>query len=302
MQGLCRDKQADVQEGLVHFFPALLRQLPCASRSSFFQTLTQSLSLDCATWRCRIGLAEQLGSLASLEVCCIHKHAASCILQLSWFGTLHQRTWDWDHGPSCILQGLQPDILPIAMMLCQDPTAAVRSAVAKQMGRVVCELWSKPGSSKQSREDADLHVSPDQLANHISDMSVEQTEDPSQRNEDSDMQTEIVHLIQSLASQDAYQLRQQFVEVCYHIAEVCCEVHMNTSTFQSHFMPTMLKMAQDQVANVRLTLARALNQLSTGVLTGLPEVLGTLDSLARDADPDVANCVTQQHSHKIVPT
>lgn len=68
LQELCRDKHADVQEGLVNFFPALLANLPCKSRASFFQTLTQSLSLECATWRCRIGLATQLGSLASLEV------------------------------------------------------------------------------------------------------------------------------------------------------------------------------------------------------------------------------------------
>jgi len=68
LQELCRDKHADVQEGLVNFFPALLAKLPCQSRASFFQTLTQSLSLECATWRCRIGLATQLGSLASLEV------------------------------------------------------------------------------------------------------------------------------------------------------------------------------------------------------------------------------------------
>ena len=68
MQDLCRDKQADVQEGLVYFFPTLLQQLPHTARASFFQTLTQSLSLESATWRCRIGLADQLGSLAALEV------------------------------------------------------------------------------------------------------------------------------------------------------------------------------------------------------------------------------------------
>ena len=75
MQDLCRDRQADVQEGLVHFFPALLQQLPHTARPSLFQTLTQSLSLDSATWRCRIGLADQLASLAALEV-------LACFLQV----------------------------------------------------------------------------------------------------------------------------------------------------------------------------------------------------------------------------
>lgn len=68
VQGLCLDKQADVQEGLVQFFPALLEHLPHTARVSFFQTLTQSLSLESATWRCRIGLADQLHTLAALEV------------------------------------------------------------------------------------------------------------------------------------------------------------------------------------------------------------------------------------------
>ena len=68
LQSLCHDKQADVQEGLVQFFPALLQHLPHTARASFFQTLTQSLSLESATWRCRIGLADQLHTLAALEV------------------------------------------------------------------------------------------------------------------------------------------------------------------------------------------------------------------------------------------
>ena len=69
MQEICRDMQEDVQEGLVHFFPALLEQLPPHSRSVFFETLVQCLCLESARWRCRIGLAEQLGALARLQVC-----------------------------------------------------------------------------------------------------------------------------------------------------------------------------------------------------------------------------------------
>lgn len=80
LQDLCQDNQADVQEGFVHFFPALLQHLPHTARASFFQTLTQSLSLKSATWRCRIGLADQLDSLSALEVrqpiFCLHGHPA----------------------------------------------------------------------------------------------------------------------------------------------------------------------------------------------------------------------------------
>ena len=91
VQDLCHDKQADVQEGLVQFFPALLQHLPHTARASFFHTLTQSLSLDSATWRCRIGLADQLHTLAALEVtphpfslqglCAVLHASAACLVK-----------------------------------------------------------------------------------------------------------------------------------------------------------------------------------------------------------------------------
>lgn len=202
-----------------------------------------------------------------------------------------------------MLQGLQPDILPIAMMLCQDPTAAVRSAVAKQMGRVVCALWpfqqAKQGSSITQAADANQEDESSQLANGVRDISLHQAEDLHQRTQDSDMQKEIVRCVHSLVSQDAYQLRQQFVEVCYHVAKACCELQM--TVFRTHFMPAMLILSQDHIANVRLALARVLSLLRSSELADLPEVLGTLDVLARDKDPDVVNCVKQPPCHKIEP-
>jgi len=202
-----------------------------------------------------------------------------------------------------MLQGLQPDILPIAMMLCQDPTAAVRSAVAKQMGRVVCALWpyqqAKQGSSATQAADVHKEDESSQLANGVGDMSLHQTEELHQHTQDSDMRKEIVRCVHSLASQNAYQLRQQFVEVCYHLAKACCELQM--TVFRTHFMPAMLILSQDHIANVRLALARALSLLRSSELADLPEVLGTLDVLARDKDSDVVNCIKQQPSHKVEP-
>lgn len=109
VQDLCHDKQADVQEGLVQFFPALLQHLPHTARAAFFQTLTQSLSLDSATWRCRIGLADQLHTLAALEVKPQPVHCRTpvlcCMLQLHvWSKDGHlivEGSWDRAGGGYC---------------------------------------------------------------------------------------------------------------------------------------------------------------------------------------------------------
>ena len=185
------------------------------------------------------------------------------------------------------------------MTLCHDPTAAVRSAVAKQMGRVICELWSfeQPKPSSLRLPGFVQNAESEQLAKGISNLSLQQSVDSGQHSQDSKMHADIIQMIQSLASQGDYQLRQQFVEICFDLAETCHGLQMNV--FQEHFMTTMLTLAQDHVANVRLTLARALSHLSKSILTDLPEVLGTLDSLARDNDPDVANCVTEHQSSEI---
>ena len=184
-----------------------------------------------------------------------------------------------------MLQGLQPDILSVAMMLCQDPTAAVRSAVAKQMGQVVCKLWQYQQVQQQAdtAHGASVHVhdAPDNLVKEMNSISLTQ-------DEANDMQQEIVTSLQSLGSQDAYQIRQQYVEVCYHVAIACRTSDIQIDLFQRYLMQTMLELAQDKVANVRLAVARALSNLTE--LAQLPEVIGVLDMLKRDSDADVASC------------
>lgn len=171
------------------------------------------------------------------------------------------------------------------MMLCQDPTAAVRSAVAKQMGQVVCKLWQYQQMQQHmdTPHDAsvDLDAASDDLAKEMNNMSVTQ-------GAANDMQQELVTSLQSLATQDAYQIRQQYVEVCYHVAIACRTSDVQTDLFQKHLLQTMLGLAQDKVANVRLAVARALSNLTE--LAQLPEVIGVLDMLKRDSDADVASC------------
>ena len=174
--------------------------------------------------------------------------------------------------------------MSVAMMLCQDPTAAVRAAVARQMGNVVCNLWSYH-LTRQHAAPAQVNQRgsyDNELVDGLSSMSMtEGADNPMQQ---------IVHSIRSLAVQDAYQLRQQFVKVCYQIAIACKARDSQTGLFQEHFMQTLLELAHDKVANVRLAVAQALSNLTE--VAQLPEVIGVLDMLERDNDLDVANSIT----------
>ena len=191
-----------------------------------------------------------------------------------------------------LMQGLQPDIPSVAMMLCQDPTAAVRSAVARQMGHVVCNLWSyhhtTPHITTAGQQVNQTDGNVKELAEDLSSMTMtvaEGADNPMQR---------LVQAIQSLAAHDAFQLRQQYVEVCYYVAIACRSFEPCTDLFQQHFLQTLLQLAHDKVANVRLGVARALSKLTE--LAQLPEVIGVADMLERDSDPDVASSIAARQS------
>lgn len=211
------------------------------------------------------------------------------------------------HWPACVkrdvvqvttsvvprMQGLQPDILSVAMMLCQDPTAAVRSAVARQMGHVVCNLRSYQ-QARQHMTTAEKQVDQtggdvNELANDMSSMSMTEGADTAMQ--------QVVQSIQSLAAQDAFQLRQQFVKVCYHVAVACRSYESQTNLFQQHFLQTLLQLAHDKIANVRLAVARALIELTE--LAQLPEVIGVVDMLERDSDLDVASSIAARNVNRV---
>lgn len=167
------------------------------------------------------------------------------------------------------------------MMLCQDPTAAVRSAAAKQMGHVVCKLWSCHQQSQHATTVNQIDDHDDELASELDSMSVTGRPDNPVH--------QIVHSIQSLATKDAYQLRQQYVRISYYVAIACKSCELQTSLFQQYFLQTLLELSHDKVANVRLAVARALTIMTE--LAQLPEVIGVLDMLERDGDLDVANSI-----------
>lgn len=191
------------------------------------------------------------------------------------------------------LQGLQPDILSVAMMLCQDDTAAVRSAVARQMGHVVCNLWSyhltRQGTITPEKQVNQTKGNVNQLAEDLSSMSMtEGADNPMQQ---------IVHAVQSLAAQDAFQLRQQYVKVCYYVAIASRSFEPCTNLFQQYFLQTLLQLAHDKVANVRLGVSQALSKLTE--LAQLPEVIGVTDMLERDSDLDVAGSMAARTANSV---
>ena len=201
-----------------------------------------------------------------------------------------------------VLQGLQGDILPVAMLLCKDLTAAVRSAVAKQMGLVVFQLWTSQDNKQTSSSlPSNTTLRQDQatsLASDISNLLVHEQSRHEQQNGSTDMltdvQSELVRAVQTLASEHEHQIRQQYIEVCFHIANAVND--LPSDVFQSNFLQPMLSLVHDKVANVRLALARALATLSKDILADLPEVTGALACLARDGDLDVAAYVrNDQH-------
>lgn len=157
------------------------------------------------------------------------------------------------------------------------------------MGHVVCNLWSyyqqrQHAATVKHRDDPG-----DELENDFHSMSV--TEDP-----DDPMQ-HIVQSIKSLATMDAYQLRQQYVKVSYHVAIACRSDDLQTNLFQQDFLQTLLELAHDKVANVRLAVAQALTNLIE--LAQLPEVIGVLDMLERDSDLDVVNSVNTNKAKSV---
>ena len=167
------------------------------------------------------------------------------------------------------------------MMLCQDATAAVRSAVAKQMGHVVCNLWSYYQQNQHATTVNQTDGDDDELANDFDSLHV--TDSPG------NPMLQVVHSIQSLATKDAYQLRQQYAKISYHVAIACKSFESHRSLFQQYFLHSLLELSHDKVANVRLAVARALADLTE--LAKLPEVIGVMDMLERDSDLDVANFI-----------
>lgn len=186
-----------------------------------------------------------------------------------------------------ILQELQEEVLPVALSLSHDSTAAVRASVAGQMGIVVQALWFSCGPSQ-------LDATPNNLDNETpQDVSSPQEQTRLQSTKQSDqmtkMQSEVVLALHGLAQDESFQTRQQFIEICYHLA--CVSDHFAASVFRTHLLPLMLQLANDPVSNVRLTLARLLTQLSGETCSQQLQLTSTLDALRHDSDQDVVSCL-----------
>ena len=182
-------------------------------------------------------------------------------------------------------QALREEVLPVALDLSRDSTAAVRMAVAAQMGTLVQSLWYSCCSTQQ---DAVCNAPSTTSGLPETLIPSEQTQQPSseQSNQMTSAQSQVVHELQSLAQDTSFQIRQQFVEICYYLAIV--SDHFAVSVFRTHFLPSMVRLACDSVSNVRLTLARVLSRLRSQHCS--EQLSSTLETLSHDANMDVSNC------------
>lgn len=173
-------------------------------------------------------------------------------------------------------------MLPVALDLSRDSTAAVRVAVAGQMGILVQALWYSCSTQQNAVCDgpSTTLALPETLT-----PSEELRQHSEQSNQMTAAQLQMMHELHSLARDESFQMRQQFVEICYHLATV--SDHFAVSVFRTHFLPSMLELANDSVSNVRLTLARVLNKLKSQDCS--EQLSFTLKRLSHDTDIDVSN-------------
>lgn len=180
-------------------------------------------------------------------------------------------------------------MLPFALCLCRDDTAAVRTAAAAQMGHLVQTLWGDSQADKEAASCQDSSIPANDRkgtpTEHEQQKSGVSTSQP--QGQMTQLQSQIVHQLRALSEDDSFQMRQQYIEICHHLATVSDAFPV--TVFQTHFLPSMLQLSSDQVSNVRLALARILSQLKHSAGGQSPQVAGALEELSHDTDKDVAS-------------
>lgn len=175
-------------------------------------------------------------------------------------------------------------VLPVVLSLSHDSTAAVRAAVASQMGIVVKVLWQNVDKPQEG-------ITSDNACHSL--LGVEVTNPPAampqQADEPTQRQLQVVLALQGLAQNDSSQMRQQYIHICYYVASV--SDGLAATVFQTYFLPAMLQLASDTISNVRLLLARVLTRLKHEHYLHFQQLAPTMDILSRDTEQDVASCI-----------
>lgn len=94
---------------------------------------------------------------------------------------------------------------------------------------------------------------------------------------------EFLDFLLGLAEDESYQGRQMFVNVCISVAS-----SVDPSFMEAKFFPLIQKLQNENVSNVRLTLAKALRKISTiEHFVNNDTITGMLKNLEEDSDADV---------------
>lgn len=105
--------------------------------------------------------------------------------------------------------------------------------------------------------------------------------------------TKFVNQLRALATAEHYQLRQLFGQLCLRAIE-----QLSPATFEAEFLPQLLPLAGDRVANVRFTVAQALKRLEElegfSAVRERAEVQEVVNKLKGDKDADVVYYLTGQ--------
>lgn len=145
-------------------------------------------------------------------------------------------------------------LLPAALALLRDPVASVRNRAAEATPCVLaCALVRRSNVR---------NVATDALARGT------------------------IEALRAMSLSSNYRERQLYARVCSHMAR-----EVDTDIMVAEFVPMLLRLASDPVANVRLELAKTLagGPLAQHSLLGcLPDVSRALEALEEDVDADVS--------------
>lgn len=150
-------------------------------------------------------------------------------------------------------------LLPALLDLCRDPVAAVRKVAAAQVGPVLAEVVGFRGSS----------------------VSVSAVSGQGSGSSGSDAAAEASKALRDFAF-GSYRSKQTFAEICARMSDC-----VPRELFVFEFAPMLLALAEDEVPNVRASVARLLNSYRES-LSGLPGAAHALVELGKDPDYDVA--------------
>ncbi|KAK9915287.1 hypothetical protein WJX75_007134 [Coccomyxa subellipsoidea] len=234
LAALAASGNREVLHGLTHNLPRLARALG-PDRGAFEWLPALEVMQQQGGAEALAGLAPQLAQFAAL----IPEERRAIVLQplvavlrgiASWRVRIELTEQLSELARCSPVQVVAESLVPTAVLLCQDPVAAVRHAAAADKTGTAHE--ATPALLPAEREPPD---------------------EPDQGQVGEVLSSLLRRLKTDLAHSRSFRSRHSFVVVCQHILGM-----QALELFQQELLPELLKLAQDPVVNVRLALCRLL--------------------------------------------